>query len=681
MRKSRIGAAWALGLIATSFAANSASAAEELALRRVMLSTGGVGYFEHEAQVSGDAELTFDVRLDQVSDVLKSLLAVDPQGRLGQASLPGRAPLSEFFRDLPFSQEDLSSTVSLLRALRGQLLRVSAHGATVEGRLVAVTEEKVSLGEGQGTIVRHRLSLLTPTGMRQIVLEEADQIDIVDARLRSQVEQALSAIAAHAAADRRTITIDVHGQGERTVRVGYVVAAPLWKATYRLVLPEQEGEARLEGWALLENMSGQDWNRVELSVASGNPVTLRQAVYEAYFVNRPEVPVEVLGRRLPPVDVGAVPEAEVSDGAGGAGRVMRGFMAAPSAADALNFTMQPNEEAVLPGAPPIAEPVEGATQVVFRFPEPVDLPRGQSLLVPIVSESIPVERVSWYRYDVDKRNPLASVRLMNETETGLPPGILSIYENASANEPTAFVGDARLGALPAGEDRLVSYAVDLDVSVDREEKIAQIVRAAKIARGVLEARRVERRTTTYTIKGAADEDRVLVIEHPRIQGFTLEEPKEGVIGTTDTHTRIRQEVPKGQTVRLNAVLERTIEQSIVIGSITAQELGVLLASTEISAEVRAALEHVAELQRTLASREQALALLRTERQTLVADQERVRRNLASAPQGSELHTRYLTALASTEDRIGEIDRTIDAAQAAVRVAREELADYIANLSI
>ncbi|MDI1435488.1 DUF4139 domain-containing protein [Polyangium sorediatum] len=680
MRTSRIGAAWALGLITTSFVTGSASA-EELALRRVMLSTGGVGYFEHEAQVSGDAELTFDVRLDQVSDVLKSLLAMDPQGRLGQASLPGRAPLSEIFRDLPFSQEDLSSTASLLRALRGQMLRVSAHATTMEGRLVAVTEEKVSLGEGQGTIVRNRLSLLTPTGMRQVVLEEADAIEIVDTRLRAQVEQALAAIAAYAAADQRTITIDVHGQGERTVRVGYVVAAPLWKATYRLVVPKTSGEAKLEGWALLENMSGQDWKRVELSVASGNPVTLRQAVYDSYFVNRPEVPVEVLGRRLPPVDVGAVPEAEVAeeaDGAGGGGRVMRrGFMAAPSAADALMFSAQP----AAPEPSPIAEPSEGATQVVFHFPDPVDLPRGQSLLVPIVNESLPVERVSWYRYDVDARNPLASVRLTNDTETGLPPGILSIYENTQANEPMSFVGDARLGALPAGEDRFVSYAVDLDMRVNREEKSAQVVTGAKIARGVLEVHRAERRTTMYKIKGAADEARVLVVEHPLLQGFTLAAPKEGVIGTTDTHVRIRREVAAGQTVDLEVVLERPIEQSIVIGSITAQELGVLLASTEISAEVRAALEHVAALQQTLASREQALALLRSERQTLVSDQDRLRRNLASSPQGSDLHTRYLAALASTEDRIGELDRAIETADAAVRVAREELADYIANLSI
>ncbi|HVK64597.1 MAG TPA: DUF4139 domain-containing protein, partial [Polyangium sp.] len=566
MRKSRIGAAWALGLITTSFVTGSASA-EELTLERVMLSTGGVGYFEHEAQVSGDAELTFDVRLDQVSDVLKSLLAMDPQGRLGQASLPGRAPLSEIFRDLPFSQADLSSTASLLRALRGQMLRVSAHATTMEGRLVAVTEEKVSLGEGQGTIVRNRLSLLTPTGMRQVVLEEADAIEIVDTKLRAQVEQALAAIAAHAAADQRTITIDVHGQGERTVRVGYVVAAPLWKATYRLVVPKSSGEAKLEGWALLENMSGQDWNRIELSVASGNPVTLRQAVYDSYFVTRPEVPVEVLGRRLPPVDVGAVPEAELAEeanGGGGGGRIMRGFMAAPSAADALMHSARSAAEEAMPEPSPIADPMEGATQVVFRFPDPVDLPRGQSLLVPIVSESIPVERVSWYRYDVDARNPLASVRLTNNTETGLPPGILSIYENAQANEPTSFVGDARLGALPAGEDRLVSYAVDLDMRVNREEKFAQVVTGAKIARGVLEVRRVERRTTTYKIKGAADEARVLIVEHPRIQGFTLTAPTEGVIGATDTHDRIRREVPAGQTVTLEAVLERPIEQSIVI---------------------------------------------------------------------------------------------------------------------
>ncbi|MRG95568.1 DUF4139 domain-containing protein [Polyangium spumosum] len=680
MRKSRIGAAWALGLIATSFVAEGASA-EELALRRVMLSTGGVGYFEHEARVTGNAELTLDVRLDQVSDVLKSLLAVDEQGRLGQASLPGRAPLSEFFRDLPFSQEDLSSTASLLRALRGQMLRVSAHGATMEGRLVAVTEEKVSLGEGQGTIVRHRLSLLTATGMRQVVLEQADQIEIVDARLRAQVEGALAAIAEHAAQDRRTISIDVAGQGERVVRVGYVVAAPLWKATYRLVVPEaEEGEARIEGWALLENMSGQDWNDVELSVASGNPVTLRQAIYEAYFVNRPEVPVEVLGRRLPPVDVGVVPDAEEKSEED-ARRVMRGYMAAPSAADSVMLEAQPVGGAMAE-VPSIATPAEGATQVVFRFPEPVDLARGQSLLVPIVSDTIPVERVSWYRHDVDARNPLASVRLVNESGTGLPPGVLAIYEDAEeAGEPLSFVGDARLGALPEGEDRLVSYAVDLDVRVDREEKFAQFVAGARIARGVLEVRRVERRTTTYEIKGATDEPRVLVVEHPRIPGFTLTSPTEGVLGTTETHVRIRREVPAGQTVAMDVVLERPIEQSIVIGSITPQELGVVLSSTELSANMRSALEQVAELQKTLASREQALALLRSERQRLVSDQDRLRRNLAASPQGSELHTRYLTALAATEDRIGEIDRSIDAAEAAVRVAKEELADYIGSLTI
>ncbi len=681
MRQSRIRAAWALGIMATSSLAASASA-EELALRRVMLSSGGVGYFEHEAKVTGYAELTLDVRLDQVDDVLKSLLAIDERGRLGQASLPGRAPLSEIFRDLPFSLDDLSSQAALLRALRGQMVRVTAHGAIVEGRIVSVTEETISLGEGLGTIKRHRLALLTATGLRQIVVEEATQIDIVDARLRAEVERALTAVATHAAADRRTISIDVRGQGERLVRVGYVVGAPLWKATYRLVVPEGEGEARIEGWALLENMSGQDWNGVELSVTSGNPVTLRQAIYESYFVNRPEVPVDVLGRMLPPVDVGIVPDAEAAEGGGGSIPTPWGYRrAAPSGADMMMREAPPGEGSPVAGLPPIAEAAEGTTQVVFRFPEPVDLPRGQSLLVPIVQDTIPVERVSWYRQDIHARNPFASVRLVNETGTGLPPGVLSIYEDAPAALPIAFVGDARLGALPAGEDRLLSYAIDLEMRVDREEKIAQMITGATIARGVLQVRRVERRTTAYTIKGATDEARVLVVEHPRIQGFELVAPTEGVMGTTATHVRLRREVPAGQTVVLSAVLERPIEQSIVIGSITSQELGVLLAGTELSAEVRAALERVAELQRTFASREQTLAALRSERQTLVADQDRLRRNLAAAPQGSELSGRYLTALAATEDRLGELDRSIGAAEASVRVAREELADFIANLSI
>ena len=151
----------------------------DLSLRRIMLSTGGVGYFEYEAQVTGDAELEVTVPLDQVDDVLKSIVVYDDTGGIGDISLPGREPLDEVFRELPFGPEALTSPVNLLNALRGSEVRIEGV-RTVEGRIIAVVPESTALPDGGGTTTRHRVSLLTDSGLRQLILEDTDALGFVD---------------------------------------------------------------------------------------------------------------------------------------------------------------------------------------------------------------------------------------------------------------------------------------------------------------------------------------------------------------------------------------------------------------------------------------------------------------------------------------------------------------------
>jgi hypothetical protein len=299
---------------ATTRTATPATAAEPaLVLKRVTLSTGGVGSFEYQARVTGDADLSLTVRRDRVDDVLKSIVVYDDQGGLGTISLPGREPLRELFRELPFGPEALESPLALLKALRGaELLLTGVHQLT--GRLVAVTEERVELPDHAGTVIRHRLSLMTPDGLRQAILEDLETVRPTDSRLQAQLDGALSAIARHGERDRRTLVLHTTGTGERTLRVAYVVEAPLWKAAYRLTLDSGTGgtggtgtslRGGLQGWAVLENLSGEDWTDVDLTVVSGRPVTFHQALYDAYYVTRPEVPVDVMGRILPGPDQGA----------------------------------------------------------------------------------------------------------------------------------------------------------------------------------------------------------------------------------------------------------------------------------------------------------------------------------------------------------------------------------------
>jgi hypothetical protein len=198
--------------------------------------------------------------LDRVDDVLKSVVVYDSSGGLGSAHLPGREPVAQIFADLPFGAKALSSPVALLNALQGAEIRIGgSHPVT--GRLLKVVPETARLGD-QAVVERNRLSVLTAIGLQQVVLEEADGIAFTDADLQAKVERALDAIAQRRAKDRRRVVLTARGSGKRLLRVGYVVAAPLWKSAYRLTLPQDpaKASAHLQGWAVLENMSGEDWH-------------------------------------------------------------------------------------------------------------------------------------------------------------------------------------------------------------------------------------------------------------------------------------------------------------------------------------------------------------------------------------------------------------------------------------
>ena len=117
----------------------STSLGADLVLKRVLLGTGGVGYFEYAADVdASDASLQLRARLDQVDDILKSLIVIDPAGT-ATATLPGKAGASEAFASLPFAEADLISLPALMGALKGASVSVEApldlqqKGATAVG--------------------------------------------------------------------------------------------------------------------------------------------------------------------------------------------------------------------------------------------------------------------------------------------------------------------------------------------------------------------------------------------------------------------------------------------------------------------------------------------------------------------------------------------------------------------
>ena len=690
-------------LVLSLVEAAAAQALGELTLKRVLLSSGGVGYFEYQATVEGDREVTLDVPLDQVDDVLKSLVVSDDKGGGGQVRLPGREPLAQAFRDLPFGPEALSSPAKLLNALQGA--RITARGARqIEGRVLNVVPETRLLGDGLGTVTRHRVSVLAAGGITQFILEEAEAVDFAGPEVRRQIEVALASVAAHRRRNSRRLTILARGEGRRRLTVGYVVAVPLWKASYRVTLPPRQtgGPARLQGWALIDNMSGRDWTGVELTLASGNPVTFRQALYTAYFVDRPEVPVEVLGRVLPKVDTGVIagarveseappkrrasnqgnPQALTESAVSAAPAEGRRFEAAQSgamgaAADELRAA-EPTDQGTRAILAVASE--EAATQVLFRLAAPVSVAKGHSLMVPIIDRATPAERLALYQPSSHALHPLASLRLANDGESGLPPGVLTLYER-SPEGAVSFVGDARLSVLPAGDERLISYALDQKTRADREVKASQRIAKGKISRGVLELTVVDEETTSYRLKAPAEEARDLVIEHPRRPGWELKSPAPEAAEVTETSYRLRQRLEAGEAAEVAVTLQRPRTQRLQLLRLPTAQLAAYVRTGELDAPLRRAFERIAELRRGIEGQERRVARLTEARERIFQEQKRIRDNLSRVPQNSDLQRRYLTKLDGQESELEGLLTSLQAAQGDRDRAQEALADYVSGLTL
>ncbi len=672
-------------LVALACLAAAPTWAADLSLKRVMLSTGGVAYLEYEAEVDGDAKLSLNVPLDQVDDVLKSIVVYDSKGGVGAASLPGRQPLTQLFNDLPFGPEALASPAALLNALQGSEIRVGTS-RPITGKLLKVVAETTRAPDGT-TTSRNRVSVLTTDGLQQFILEDAESVRFTDAELQAKVDQALAEIASHRAKDRRAITLTTHGTGTRTLRVGYVVAAPLWKASFRLSLTAAAGSAHLQGWAVLENMSGEDWKGIELTLLSGNPVSFRQAIYQAYYVNRPEVPVEVAGRILPKQDTGVVGYLAAGQTTGGAFAPPPPAAAAPPAPQqallqqmkAAGLADQPERENAALAAIDTADVQEGTTQVSFRIPLPVTLESGQSALVPLVDREVPAERLALLQPATSTAHPLAAVRLTNDGASSLPPGVVTLYEQTP--QGTAYIGDARLAGMPAGESRLLSYALDDKTKVLRDEDTTTVLTKGTISRGVLHLIRTDRRTVTYTITAPKTEARHVTVEQPMLPGWTLVEPTGKAVEETASAYRFAIEVKPGETQHVRFILQHPREETLSIERLYDEEVAAFAKETVLDPAVRSAMVELARLRRVLAEKEAAAQAIEVTITNITEDQTRIRSNLESVDKESALHKRYIEKLADEETRIEGLQAERAKAADETRAAKAAVEAYVAKLSV
>ena len=280
-------------LTLSAIATAQTPAPDKLPIKRVVLYKNGVGYFEHLGQVQGNQDVSISFTSGQLNDVLKSLTVLDLNGgRIAAVGYGSSAPIDRQIGDLRLPVGQKTSLMDFLDAIRGARIEVKSGQTSMTGRLLSI-ERKTRIAGGN-TLEIDYLSIITESGdVRTTELLPSFSVRLLERGLPDKVERYLDLASASREPDLRKMSVSTEGTGERSLYLSYISEVPVWKATYRIVLnPKRLNEPPLlQGWAIVDNTVGQDWDNVQLSLVAGAPQSFIQNLSQPYYSRRPVVPL------------------------------------------------------------------------------------------------------------------------------------------------------------------------------------------------------------------------------------------------------------------------------------------------------------------------------------------------------------------------------------------------------
>jgi hypothetical protein len=666
-------------------------AAEEgkarLPLSKVVLFNSGVGFFEHATEIEGDAQVDLKFNVDDINDLLKSMVLEDRGGgRVSTVTYGSKDPITKTLKTFAIDLTTDPTLADLLAQIRGEKVMVDAPNTNpITGTILGVEKRPQPTGKEGQVIEAAYLNLLTEDGLRSVALAGVAHIKLLNQALDAELRQALTILALGHATDKKTVTLKFLGRGKRPVRVGYVQESPIWKTSYRLVL--KEGEAPfLQGWAIVENTTEEDWQGVGLTLVSGRPISFVMDLYQPLYVQRPVVEPELFASLRPQTygqDLAAAEkEFQAKDDAKAAGVIARFGVPAPAAARPemlgralAGAQLQRRGIDVQQGVQSAAQASDVGELFQYDIDAPVTLPRQQSAMLPIVNASVQGEKVSIYNAQVHAKHPLNGLKFTNSTGLHLMQGPITVFDGG------AYAGDAQIQDLPPNTERLISYAMDLDTEVAPESKGSpdQLV-SVKLVKGVLHTSQRYERTQLFTVKNSGERAKNVLIEHPYDPSWTLVAPAKPEEKTRDRY-RFAVNAEPGKPAKLEVQEERVASQQVALTNLDDNTIRIYINSQVVGEAVKKALGEVISRKQKLA--DMAAEKKRLEQQVQVIDQEqgRIRQNMAQLDKNTDLYQRYVKKFGEQEDEVERLRGEILRVAAEEAKARQALDAYLISLTL
>jgi len=656
-----------------------------LPITRIVLYKHGVGYFEREGKVDGEATVALTFKQGEVSDVLKSLTVLDLDGgHIASVSYDSTKPLEQLLAEVSLSIPDEDSLIRLLPQIKGA--RVALHSGVaepMEGCILGMDTAERQTADG---IVRiPLLSIVSDQGeVRSFDLHALGSVQILDATLKRDLDFYLKTQLSAKKKDARTFTFFAQGQGSRTIRLSYTLEAPVWKATYRIILGEESKPPLIQGWAVVDNTQDEDWENVQLSLIAGLPVSFTHDLYTPRYIRRPEVKVQETTGVLPPmVEQGMETEMletvlsarEFDDGAT--------YGRAPAAMRKAYAGGGPVTSALMsPAAMKSSTPAQVRERKIgdlfeYEIEHPVTIKRNQSALVPIVLRDFAGRPVLLYNKITRAENPMRCVEFKNTTGLTLEGGPVTVLEAGN------YVGEAMLETMKPDEERLVPYSVELGVHVlDNVDSHNDRVHRVSIRNGQLTTQFVQVAQTTYHFNNKSDMPQTVYLEHLRAarewELFDTSKPHE----ITENYWRFRFTIEAKKVTPFVVKAKLTQHYFFGLSDLNQLQLTYWIEQKYLDAKTQKTLALAIDLRQDIAKIDASLHALEKERTKIHEEQKRIRENLQSIgdrPGEKELRERYLKTLNAQEDRLDKIDKDAAAKIEARDTNREKLNTMLAKL--
>ena len=644
-------------------------------VRKVVLYKNGVGYFEHSGFVTGNQKVSIDFTSAQLNDVLQSLTVLDEGGgRIGGVNYNSTTPLAEQLKTLSLGMTDDPTSTELFGALRGQRVEVTGGpGGVITGRLMSIESRTEKAGTGDATVDRFYLTLVAGSGaVRVIELTPSLSVRPLDAGLEDQLDRYLELLGSAHASGLRHLTLNALGSGQRQLRVSYISEVPVWKSTYRIVFPRaasgEAGSAIVQGWAVVDNTVGADWDNVQLALVAGAPQSFIQPLSQPLYTRRPEIAISTTAQTAPQTheaaEMNAMAGAEmkspklaapfafaspgaaadrfhgggIGTGSGGGIGTGSGSGYGPGVGGNAGGGMYRPSDAFAEG-----DVSTNAFDDFFEYAlaQPVTIHKNESAMVPILQQDLPAEHVTlWMNKEA---SALRAVWLENRSKLTLDAGSFSIFESGE------FAGEGLLDPVHPGEKRLLSYAVDQAVKVRRGGfGETRTLHHIAMHQGVIVETTGEFSENTYTVTNGADEARTVIVEHPRQANAELDsevKPAE----TTATAYRFRVNVKPHESVDLHVGEKANLSERVVLNASQFRS-EYLVNASKYTPDLADKLKPLIDADSALNDLERRIAALQEKEKTLSDDEARDRDNL-TALKNNEAARRFVDELNHAEDEL------------------------------